>query len=133
MLEGIGFNIKDGISSVGIRITWLSHAAGVDNLASAIELALLAILRRLSLCLAVLIDLFINHRLMCVSDKAVGCLKMWEIQRRNQWLKDIFPYWFAGATMCQCVLSDDKRRRQCFKIRDIFPREGFLRPCDRFT
>ncbi len=62
-------------------------------------------------CIAIFIYHFIDNGLMGVTNQAVRCLKMREVERCNQRFENVFPHRLARATMCQCVVANHEGSR----------------------
>ena len=81
----VGFDVEDGVGGVGVLVARLADAAGVDDLAAAVELAALAVGRLNGLGFALLGHHLVDDRLVGVADQAVGRLEMREVERGDQW------------------------------------------------
>jgi hypothetical protein len=84
VFPGVGFHIQDRISRIRVGIAWLADAARVNDLAMTVQLTHLPVSWGNRFGVAVFADLFVNDGLVRVTDQAIRCFKMREIECRNQ-------------------------------------------------
>jgi hypothetical protein len=126
-------DIQHGIGRLRVLVAGLADAAGVDDLAMAVQPPFFPIGRKDRARIAVFVDLFIDYGLVGVTHQAVRGFKVMKVQGGDQGFQDVFPHRFARAAMRQRVIANDEGRRQIFQVLGIVGGQRLACPVDCFA